>query len=202
MMSFLKQADHLLLATPVLACASVGAASGFMEQSSYAPVRALGWLGCRSAIILGVLSGIPLLIYSVTKVLFAKVLNAITWNYFTKLQSFEKHAEMQFAISVIGVSTLPMAMFALPTILRAGYKAYQTYQEIQRVIDDFYNSDFYKSLRSLYDQYQQWINPNELVAVDVVVDAKLDADGDVAVDAKLEVKVDAAVVDQKDPDKP
>lgn len=183
MMSILREADHLLLATPVLACATAGAVSGFMQQSSYAPVRAMGWLGCRMAVILGVVSGIPLLIYSISKVLFAKILNLATFHHFEALDSFEKHAEMQFAVSMVAVSTLPVIIFALPPIIEAGYKAYQAYHEIQKVKDEFLNSDLYKTLKNLYDQYQQYANAGQ--PVEIEADAEIQADREI--DIKTEI---------------
>lgn len=185
MMSILREADHLLLATPVFACATAGAVSGFMQQSSYAPIRAIGWLGCRMTVILGVVSGIPLLIYSISKVLFAKILNLATFHHFEALESFEKHAEMQFAVSLVAVSTLPVIIFALPPIIQACYKAYQVYNEFQKVKDEFLNSDLYKTLKNLYDQYHHYANPDQPVEIDV--DAEIQADGQIDIKAEVEI---------------
>ena len=104
-MNILKEADHIILGLPVAAFSALGAASGFLEQNRFAPVRAMGWLGCRTAIVLGIISGLPLLVYSIAKTAFAKTLNAATFNRFEYLKAFEKHAALQLKknISLITV---------------------------------------------------------------------------------------------------
>lgn len=179
-MPFLREFDHLLLATPVIASAGVGAASGFMQQSKQAPVQAIGWFGCRAAVILGVLSGIPLLTYSFTKVLFAKTLTFALGSRFEVLKSFEEHAEMQFSVSLIVVSTFPVMVFALPAILQTCYKTYQACKELQKVKDEFMNSDFYKTMSNLYEEYKKMSAANHAVVVGVAVDVNVNADHVVA----------------------
>lgn len=159
MMHVLREVDHVLLGLPMMACAGAGAIGGLMQQTPYAPVRAAGWLGARTAIVLGVVAGIPLLVYSLAKLTFAKTLNGMTFNYFDCLKSFEKHSELQFNITLVTVSTLPMIILALPHVIKAGIKAYQTYQQMQAVYDDFVQSDLYKNLLALYDQINQMFHP-------------------------------------------
>jgi hypothetical protein len=155
MIQFLKEVDHVFLGLPMLTCAAAGALSGLLQQTPYAPVRAIGWLGCRTAIVLGVVTGIPLLMYSLTKLIFAKFLKVMTFNYFDSLKSFEKHAELQFNITLVTVSTLPLIIFALPHLIQASYKAYQNYHHLQAVYDEFSRSDLYKTLQNLYGQMNQ-----------------------------------------------
>jgi hypothetical protein len=168
MMYILRDIDHVLLGMPMLACMGGGVCGGLVQQSSYAPVKASGWLGTHTAIILGVISGIPLLAYSLAKVIFANVLNELTFNRFECLKSFKEHAELQFTVTLVIVSALPLIVLALPHMIQPAYKAYQTYQEYQKVYDDFIQSDLYLTLSNLYTQCRQLFSPQTPGIVTVV----------------------------------
>lgn len=161
MNSFFREVDHLLLSLPMLSCMAGGAACGFLQQLSYEPVKAAGWLGARVAIVLGVVCGVPLLVYSLAKLTFAKALNMLTLNQFESLKSFEEHSELQFNITLVTVSTLPLIVFALPHVIKTAYLTYQTYQQYQAIYDEFMESDLYLTLEALYTQIQQTFNPNQ-----------------------------------------
>lgn len=169
MMYILREMDHLLLSIPLMACAGFGAVGGLLEQAPYTPVKASGWLISRTAIVLGVVTGIPLLVYSLSKLTFAKILNSVTFNRFESLKSFEQHAELQFTVTLVAVSTLPLIIFAIPHVIRAGFKAYQTYKEYQAVYNEFTESELFKTLSQLYVQINQALHPQqpELLAKNV-----------------------------------
>jgi hypothetical protein len=158
MNGILRDADHVILGLPMLTCMGIGAAGGLLQQFSYQPVKTAGWFGTHTAIILGIVSGVPLLVYSIAKIAFAKVLNELTLNRFDCIRSFKEHAEMQFTVTIVTVSALPLIVLALPHAIQGAYKAYQTYQEVQKVYDDFTQSDLYVTLRDLYTQINQLFN--------------------------------------------
>ncbi len=184
-MKILPELDHIILGLPVAAFSALGAASGFLEQNRFAPVRVVGWLGCRTAIVLGVFSGLPLLIYSIAKTAFAKTLNAATFNRFECLKAFEKHAELQLNVSFITVSALPVIILALPHAIRIAYKTYDTYKQLQAVKDELEKSELWKNLQELYKNMQNVLNPEEqeVVLVEAVA---------VAVAQELEVVLEVA----------
>lgn len=157
-MNNLRDADHFLLGLPMLACMTGGAVAGFLQQTSIEPLKAVGWLGKHTAIILGVASGVPLMVYSFAKLTFAKILNTVTWNHFECLKSFKEHAEWQFNVTLIAVSALPLIVIALPHLIPAAYKSYKTYKECQKIIDELTKSDLYKTLTSLYTQSKQFFS--------------------------------------------
>src|SRR5690242_13121891 len=123
MMYVLRDADHVLLGLPMLTCMAGGLGGGLLQQSSYQPLRAAGWFGTRAAIILGVVSGVPLLIYSLTKVIFANLLDELTFNRFECLKSFKEHSELQFTVTLVVVSALPLIVLSLPQMIEPAYKA-------------------------------------------------------------------------------
>jgi hypothetical protein len=88
-MNVLREVDHVILGLPMFTCMAVGAAGGLLQQSSYKPVKTAGWFGTHTAIILGVVCGVPLLVYSIAKVAFATALNELTLNCFDCIRSFK-----------------------------------------------------------------------------------------------------------------
>lgn len=151
-MGLLRELDHIILSTPVVVCTAVGVGGRFLEQSPNRVLHGIGWIGGRSAIILGVASGLPLLIYSFVKALIAKGLNAVTAERFVCLQDFKEHSEIQLNVVVIALSALPMITLSLPTVVPVAIKAYKTYHEFAKVIQAVKDSDLFLTLQKLYDQ--------------------------------------------------
>jgi hypothetical protein len=167
MVKVLNEVDHLLVGLPMLTCVAAGVGFGLLQQVEKRPLKAVGWLGTRAAIVLGAISGVPLLIYSLAKVIFAKALNVVTRNHFASLKSFEKHAELQFTVTLVTVSTLPVIVLALPQIIKKAHLTYQalkSFQKLKAVGNEFLASDLYKSLKDCYTQFKPVINSMPQIA--------------------------------------
>lgn len=149
-MNVFRELDHIILGIPAIVCSSFGVGGRFLEQSQNKVVHATGWLGCRAAIVLSILSGLPLIIYSFAKALLGKALNAITMERFVCLKDFKEHAEIQLNVTLITVSALPLIILSLPTVIPAAITAYKTYKEFAKAIQAVKDSDLFKTLQDLY----------------------------------------------------
>ncbi len=161
MTGYLKHIDHVILGLPLVVLTTIGAANGCLEKSPSSTVRTVGWLGVHTAILLGVVSGVPLLAYSLAKTIFAKFLNVMTFNHFKCLRSFQKDTEFQLNATFIIVSTLPLIVLALPQVIRACVKAYQIYARFQKVKEEFFQSELLINLTEAYQILQKILHPTE-----------------------------------------
>lgn len=155
MNKILSGIDHLVIGSPVLICGAVGVGFGFLEQSQNQIAKAVGFLGCRTAIILGVVSGLPVMIYSFAKTIFAKALNAGLGKQYKGLKDFAEQSEKQLNITLVAVAGYPIWILISPKIVRLLLVTYRTSQQIQAVIAAFFESEQYAQLKATYDQIQR-----------------------------------------------
>ncbi len=160
-MNVFRELDHVILGTPVILCSAFGVGGRFLEQSDNKVAHATGWLGCRTAIVLSILSGLPLIIYSCAKALLGKALNAVTMERFACLRDFKEHAEIQLNVTLITVSALPLIILSLPTVIPAVITAYKTYKEVAKAIQAVKDSDLFKTLQDLYKQLKGLNQPQQ-----------------------------------------
>ncbi len=113
----INNADSIVLCIP---SAALGAGIGmrYLEETDIPVLKDIGWLGSRSAIVLGTLGGVPLLIWSFAKAVFAKTLNSITLENFDALKSFDKGSDRKLNLVVDGLSLYPIFCMHMPNIIR------------------------------------------------------------------------------------
>lgn len=155
MNNFTKNIDYIILGSPVLSCMGVGLAGGILQQKSYAPAKVVGWLGVHAAIVCGVASGLPLMVYSIAKFVFAKALNELTFRRSKYLNTFEEYSELQCKVTLFTISALPVIVLALPHVYKPAFKTYEKYKEFQKTYEEFKKSDLYNTLNTLYTQLNQ-----------------------------------------------
>ena len=141
--------DMLIFGSPMMPCSSIGIAGKVLEETELPILSELGWLASRSMIPLGMLSGIPLLVYSLAKTVIAKGLNGITFNQIKMLNKFSKFTEKQFMISAVAVSALPLFILSMPKAVKMAYQFYGLSYLI--IFDNVNRSRIFQTMEKHYE---------------------------------------------------
>ncbi|CUI16166.1 hypothetical protein PNK_0538 [Candidatus Protochlamydia naegleriophila] len=120
--------------------------------------REVGWLGTRCAIVLSLVSGVPLLVYSIAKVIVLDALNSGAGGKIEGLKKYSEESKLRLNISLIGVSALPLLILSGPALIRAAYQTYLMYESTQEIIHHFRQSESFQALENSYHLLANLVN--------------------------------------------
>lgn len=92
----LKNLDVILLSAPVLIPILTGIGFGHLQSYKNPVFKAVGYLGNRACVMLTVLFGMPVLLYSVAKFVLSKTLATLTFGKIRLIKRFAGFCENQF----------------------------------------------------------------------------------------------------------
>ncbi len=108
----LKNSDILLFSLPVAIPLALGVGCNVMEHSDKRVLQAIGWLGTRVCVILVVLTGVTLVVWSLAKTMFVHGLNAITCRRIESLKHWAEYFDIQNSIIMAGLSFAATGLLA------------------------------------------------------------------------------------------
>lgn len=114
----IKDLDSILLSVPSAVLGAVGAGMRYLEEIEKPVLKDIGWLGSRSAVVLGTLTAVPLLVWSFSKAVFAKTLNSVTLEKYEALKNFDSTCDARLNLVLHGLYLYPIFVMHLPEIIR------------------------------------------------------------------------------------
>ena len=130
----IKEMDSILLCLPSAVCGALGVGMRYVEETEVPVIKEIGWLGSRSAIVVGTLCGTPLLVWTFAKAAFTKLCNGFTGGHFETLRGWEKHCNDRLNLVFQGLPLYPIFCMHMPSIIKSSENANELQQKMTEEI--------------------------------------------------------------------
>jgi hypothetical protein len=114
----LQNLDSIVLAVPSAACLGIGAGFRLLQEKNNIAAKAIGYLGARTFVALGVITALPLLVWNCAKAIFAKMLNLATFKRVPGLRNYSKSTDLVFKITIATIPAAALATLTFPTLIK------------------------------------------------------------------------------------